>query len=186
MAEYRNKVGGVFSLTTFAPIIHGHEETVREVIESLPVGAESPLARLDMLHLSRLQIFDHLVYQGPRQKHRDTLKHHHLVFTSSFDGELDPYLDAICDRLGPEADSWGSHCIGYPGTSDRAGFRSWIRAHKVDSSLFASAYHGASVERVRDALETRERLVAFAAAAQGLEPAELQERFRSTFVEGAA
>lgn len=186
MAEYRNKVGGVYSLTTFAPIISGHEETVREVIESLPLGADSPLARLDDLHLSRLQIFDHLVYQGPRQKHRDTLEHHHLVFTSSFDGDLDPYLDKICDRLGAEADSWWSHCIGYPGTSDRAGFKRWIRAHKVDSSLFASAYHGASVKRVLGALETREKLVDFAVAAQGLDAAELQERFRSTFVEGAA
>jgi hypothetical protein len=186
MAEYRNKVGGVYSLTTFAPIIHGHEEAVREVIESLPVGPQSPLARLDALHLSRLQIFDHLVHQGPRQRHRDTLEHHHLVFTSSFDGELDPYLDAICSRLGAEADSWWSHCVDYPGTSDRDGFKRWIRAHKVDSSLFASAYHGASVKRVRDALETRERLLDFAVAAQGLEPAELQQRFRSTFVEGAA
>ena len=186
MAEYRNRTGGVYSLTTFAPILHGHEETVREVIEGLPWGEESPLARLDMLHLSRLQIFDHLVYQGPRQKHRDTLEHHHLVFTSAFDGDLDPYLEKICDRLGPDADSWWSHCIGYPGTSDREGFKRWIRAHKVDSSLFANAYHGATVQDVKRALDSRERLVAFAAEAQGLAPAELQERFRATFAGDAA
>jgi hypothetical protein len=186
MAEYRNRTGGVYSLTTFAPILHGHEEAVREVIEGLAWGEESPLARLDMLHLSRLQIFDHLVYQGPRQKHRDELKSHHLVFTSSFDGDLDTYLDAICDRLGAEADSWWGHCVGYPGTADRDGFKRWIRAHKVDSSLFANAYHGATVQDVRRALDSRERVVAFAAEAQGLSPAELQQRFRATFAGDAA
>ena len=186
MAEYRNRTGGVYSLTTFAPILHGHEDAAREVIESLPLGAESPLARLDDLHLSRLQIFDHLVYQGPRQKHRDELKSHHLVFTSSVDGDLDTYLEAICDRLGEEADSWWSHCAGYPGTGDREGFKQWIRHHKVDSGLFANAYHGATVHEVKRALDARERLVAFAAEAQGLPPAELQARFRATFAGDAA
>jgi hypothetical protein len=186
MAEYRNRTGGVYSLTVFTPILHGHEEVVREVIESLPMGEQSPLARLDMLHLSRLQIFDHLVYQGPRQRHRDTLRSHHLVFTSSFDGDLDEYLDAICSRLGAEADSWWSHCVGYPGTADPAAFKRWIRDHKVDSGLFANAYPGATVQDVRRALDTRERLAAFAADAQGMEPRELRERFRATFAGDAA
>jgi hypothetical protein len=186
MAEYRNKTGGVYSLTVFTPIQHGHEEAVREVIENLPMGPESPLARLDTLHLSRLQIFDHLIYQGPRQRHRDTLKSQHLVFTSSFDGDLDPYLETICLRLGAEADSWWGHCVGYPGAADPAAFKRWIRAHKVDSSLFASAYHGATVKQVREALDVQQRLVAFAAEAQGMEPGELQERFRATFAGDAA
>jgi hypothetical protein len=186
MAEYRNRTGGVYSLTVFTPIVGGHEQAVRDVIDNLPLGAESPLARLGSLHFSRLQIFDQLVYQGPRQRHRDTLRSNHLVFTSSFDGDLDAYLEQICARLGSDADAWWGHCVGYPGTADRAAFKSWIRAHKVDSALFASAYHGATVERVRKALDTRERLVAFAAEAQGLTPAELQERFRATFAGEAA
>jgi hypothetical protein len=186
MAEYRNKTGGVYSLTTFAPIIHGHEEQARQVIEGLPWGAESPLARLGGLHLSRIQIFDHLVYQGPRQRHRDELRSQHLVFTSSFDGDLDHYLDEICARIGPEADSWWTHCVGYPGTSDPPAFRRWIREHKVDSSLFASAYHGVTVGQVREALAAREQLVAFAAGAQGLDAQTLQARFRETFAGAGA
>ena len=66
MGESRNRVAGAYALTTFAPIIAGHEEEVRAYIEGLPMGAESPLARLDTLHLSRIQIFDQLVDQGPK------------------------------------------------------------------------------------------------------------------------
>ena len=54
-------------------------------------------------------------YQGPPQK-RETLRSSHLLFTSTFDGDLDPYLDAICERIGAEADAWWGHCVGYPGT----------------------------------------------------------------------
>ena len=101
MPDSHNRRGGAYSLTVFARIRSGHEQELREHIESLPLGPDSPLARLDTLHFSRLQIFSELVHQGPKQRRRDRLEAGHLVFTSSIDGELDPYLDAICDRLGP-------------------------------------------------------------------------------------
>jgi len=126
MPEYRNRVGGIYALTVFTPIVPGHENELRAHLEALPVGPESPLARLDRLHVSRIQIFDALVDQGPPHE-PETLKRHHLLFTSTVDGDLDPYLDAICERIGAEADGWWGHCVGYPGTADRAAFRRWIR-----------------------------------------------------------
>ena len=181
MAETRNRFGGAYALTVFTPILAGHEDAVQTVIEALPVGADSPLARLDGLHFSRLQIFRELVHQGDKQRKRDRLRSSQLVFTSTFDGELDPYLDAICARLGAEADGWWEHCAGYPGTADPAAFKRYIRAHQVDSSLFASAHPDASVAQVRESLELREQIVAFAAAAQGLGAGELQAGFRDRF-----
>jgi hypothetical protein len=172
---YRNKTGGVYGLTTFASILPGHAEEVQAYLDNLPVGAESPLARLDQLHLSRIHIFHELVDQGGG--HRvDKLDAPQLVFTSSFDGDLDPYLDAIAERV-PEADIWWGHCAGYPGRADKAAFRQWIKDHQVNAQLFANAYHGATVQDVREALDTRERVVAFAAETQGLDAGELQERF---------
>jgi hypothetical protein len=181
MGEGRNRVGGAYSLTVFAPILAGHEEAVRAVIERLPVGPDSPLARLDGLHFSRLQIFGELVHQGGRQRRRDRLRSSQLVFTSTFDGELDPYLDAICARLGAEADAWWEHCAGYPGTADRAAFKRFIRDHQVETGLFASGHPDATVARVRASLALRERIVDFAAGAQGLDPVALQAGFRERF-----
>jgi hypothetical protein len=180
MGESRNRVGSAYALTTFAPIIPGHEEELRAYIEGLPTGAESPLARLDTLHLSRIQIFDHLVHQSERHD-LDRLQSNYLVFTSSFDGDLDDYLDLICERIGAEADGWWSHCVGYPGTADRAAFKAWIKVHQRHTNLFASAYPTGTVANVRESLELRERLVDFATEAQGLDAAALKERFLSTF-----
>jgi hypothetical protein len=183
MPDSHNRNGVTYSLTVFARVRAGHEEQLRAHIESLPLGPDSPLARLAMLHYSRLQIFSDLVYQGRPQRHRDRLEGSHLVFTSSIDGELDPYLEAICDRLGPDADAWWSHCEGYPGTADRAAFKRWIRAHQNNSALFAVAAPSARVKDVLESLTVRERLVEFAASAQGLDDAELHRRFVETFAE---
>ena len=183
MAEYRNRVGGVYALTVFTPILPGHEDELRAHLDALPVGAQSPLARLDQLHLSRIQIFDELVDQGAPHR-RETLKRHHLLFTSTVDGDLDPYLDAICERIGAQADGWWGHCAGYPGTSDRAAFKRYIRAHKVDTGLLAVANPGATVQDVRESLALRERVVDFAAGAQGLDASALHERFLAAFGDG--
>jgi hypothetical protein len=183
MGASRNRVGSAYALTTFAPIIPGHEEDLRAYIEGLPTGPDSPLARLDALHLSRLQIFDHLVHQGDKQK-PDRLESNYLVFTSSFDGDLDSYLDMICERIPAEADTWWGHCVGYPGTSDRAAFKRYIADHQAHTSLFASAYPTGTVAKVHDALALRDQLVDFAADAQGLDAAVLQERFLASFGTG--
>ena len=87
-----NRVGAVYSLTVIAPIVAGREAEAREAIEALPVGF---LARLENLHFSRIHVVSELVFQGPQQRHRDQLRASQLVFTSTFDGELEPYLEAL-------------------------------------------------------------------------------------------
>ena len=44
MGASRNRVGSAYALTTFAPVIPGHEDELRAYIDSLPMGADSPLA----------------------------------------------------------------------------------------------------------------------------------------------
>ena len=178
MAEFRTKTGGVFALTTFASILPGHKDELQAYLDTLPEGPASPLARLSQLHLSRIHIFDTLVDQPgfPAEK----LDAPQLVFTSSFDGSLDRYCADLCEKV-PECDEWWGHCVAYPGRSDRAKFTAYIRAHQIDAQLFANAYHGATVQDVQRALATRERVLDFAVAAQGLDAAELQQRFRAEF-----
>jgi hypothetical protein len=176
----RNETRGAYALTVFTPIVPGHEDALREYIEGLPVGAESPLARLRGLHLSRIQIFDALVDQGHGHK-VDRLRFRQLLFTSTFDGGLDAYLDEICSLLGAEADGWWGHCVGYPGTADRAAFKAYIRAHQVNTNLFASAFPRATVAEMLEGLSLREQVAAFAADAQGLDAAALQSSFLARF-----
>lgn len=177
-----NQVGTAYAFTAFTPILHGHEAEVRTTIESLPRGPEGPFSRLGQLHFSRLHIFKDLVYQGGGQK-PETLRSSYLVFTASFDGELDAFLGAIAERMPAEADSWWGHCAGYPGTSDRAAFTRYMRHNQLTTNLFAAAYPTAGVSEVRESLELRERVLEFAIGAQGIDAAELKDRFERTFAE---
>jgi hypothetical protein len=168
-----NRVGVAYSLTVIAPVAAGREDEAREALEALPADF---LRGLGNLHFSRIHVVSDLVFQGPQQRHRDHLRASHLVFTSTFDGELEPYLEA----LRPLADTWWQYCAGYPGSAGEA-FAPWVREHQLDSSLFASAHPEATVPGVLESLDLRERIVDFAIEARTLEPAELQRRFRDAF-----
>jgi hypothetical protein len=170
-----NRVGCAYSLTVMAPVVAGREQEARDALEAL----DAPLARLGNLHFSRIHVVDELVYQGPKQRHRDHLSASQLIFTSTFDGQtLEPYLEAL--RTHAEPDAWWRFCSGYPGSADPS-FADWVRAHQIDSSLFASAHPQARVPHVLESLELRERIIDFAIEAQGLDAAALQSRFRETF-----
>lgn len=41
-----------------------------------------------------------------------------LFFTTTFDPEVDPYLDDAISRLWPGIHTWARHCEGYTGTMD--------------------------------------------------------------------
>ena len=168
-----NRVGVAYSLTVIAPVVAGREEEAREALEALPPDL---LRGLGTLHFSRIHMVSDLVFQGPQQRHRDHLRASHLVFTSTVDGELEPYLET----LRPLADTWWQYCVGYPGSEGDA-FGRWVREHQLDSSLFASAHPEATVPGVLESLALRERIVDFAIQARALEPAELQRRFRDAF-----
>jgi hypothetical protein len=180
ISERGHRKGSAYALTTFARVRDGAADELEAYLEALPRGADSPFARIPTLHIARVQLFRALVHQGPQQKHTDTLRHVHLVFTSTIDGDLDPYLDELAARV-PEADEWWGRCVGYPGRADRAAFRAWVRSKQAPPGLFQSAMPRATVREVREALALREQVIDFAVAAQGLDAGALQERFRATF-----
>jgi hypothetical protein len=182
VGESRNRTGTAYALTVFTAITPGREAAVLEYIEGLPRGEDAPIARLGTVHTSRLQIIDQLVYQGGEQI-RDELKNAYLVFTAAFDGTtLDPFLDALTEKV-PEAHEWWRHCVGYPGIQNRDAFKRWIRHNNINAGLFAVAYPNESVKAIEAALSLRQRIVDFAFEAQGLDAAQLQDRFRRTFAQ---
>ena len=177
----RNVSGQAYALTVLTPILDGHAAELTAHLDGLPEGDASPLARVPGTHLGRWVVIDQLKYQGHGQRHRDSLAASRLLFTSNFDGDLNGYLERLRTGLGEDADAVWGHCRGYPGNRDRDGFARWLRAHEIEAALFFAAYGGQTVEQVHANLDKRTRLIEFALAAQGLEPAELKSRFMEAF-----
>jgi|SRR3954462_15349925 hypothetical protein len=180
ISDRGNRLGSAYALTTFARVLPGRADELETYLGDLPRGAASPFARIDSVHTARVQLFRSLVHQGPEQRRTDVLQNAHLVFTSTIDGELDAYLDALCARV-PECDEWWGRCAGYPGRGDAGAFRAYLRDIQARPGLFQSAMPSASVPAVRESLALREQVIDFAVEAQGLDAAELQARFRAAF-----
>ncbi len=176
----RNVSGQASALTVLTPVLPERISALAGHLDALPGGERSPLARVAGTHFARWVVIDDVVYEGPPQP-RDALAAPRLLFTSNFDGRLEPYLEALRTGLGEDADAIWSHCAGYPGREEPGAWSGWLRAHQVDSGLFFAAYGDRTVSEVLAHLDLRSRLMRFALEAQALAPEVLQSRFQEAF-----
>jgi hypothetical protein len=170
-----DRSGQAGALTVLTPIAPGAEPDLRAYLEGLRAGP-SPLARLAGTHFGRWVIVSDLVAEDEREP--DHLAGPHLLFTASFDGDPDPYLDALCDELAAEAEEIWGRCAGAPRPAAGAPLKAYLRAHHHKPGFFVAAYPQATVAQVRSALAQRDEAIAFARDAQGMDPAQLQAAFR--------
>lgn len=174
-----NTNGTAYALTTIARVRTDHEDALDAYLSALPTGPQSLFARLDGVHLARLQLFRKLVHQGPHQR-PDSLRHAHLVVSMTFNGGLGRHLDNLAE-LVPECDEWWGHCVRYPGREDRAAFAAYVRSIQRRTSLFSTPFPTATVDDVRQSIALRAQVIEFAAASQHLDADELHRRFLEAF-----
>jgi hypothetical protein len=173
-----NTSGQMYALTVLTPIAPGREDALRRDLERF--DAERPLAKLRGTHFGRWVIVPNFRAE-PGQPKPDDLGCPYLLFTATFDGGLDAYLDELCTKLETEAARiWGA-CIGAPDPAAGPALKTYLRHNQIDTGLFFSAYPQATVRRVKECLDTRKRTIAFAVRAQGMEPAALQRAFLDEF-----
>src|SRR3954470_4974355 len=156
ISERGNRIGTAYALTTFARLLPGRADELEAYLRALPRSAATPFARVETLHIARVQLFRALVHQGPAQRRTDVLQNAHLVFTATIDGELDPYLDVLRAQV-PECDEWCGRSGGCPGRGDGAPLRAYVGSSQARPGLFQSAMPTASVAAVRESLALRER-----------------------------
>jgi hypothetical protein len=172
--------GQAQALTVVAGIVRGREESLRATLEALPDGAASPLAKLPGTHFARFVIApDLLVRGGMAGANEDDTNH--LIFTACLDGELSPWLTALCERIPETADAVFGACEQYPGCGDHAAFARWVADNRLRTAAFTGGYLRAPLAEVREALALRERLRTFAPRAQHMGAAELQAAFLEAF-----
>ena len=169
-----DRSGQARALTVLTPIAPGAQDDLRRYLEGLRASG-SPLARLPRTHFGRWVIVEDLVPDG--EPNPDHLATPHLLFTACFDGELDSYLDELCEALRAEAPAIWGRCLGAPQPPTGAALKAYLRAHHAKTGFFVAAYPQATVGQVRAALERREQVIAFARSAQGMNPGQLQKAF---------
>jgi hypothetical protein len=172
--------GQAHALTLMIPVDPAKVSDLATLLDTLPGGDESPLARVPGTQFARWVVLDQLVYQGPPQK-RDPWDVPRLMFTSNFDGPLERYVEGLRTGLGKDADRIFGHCQGYPGSGGAQAWAAWVMSCRIPSALFFAAYGDQTVQQVRTNLDQRTKLIAFALEAQGLPPEQLKARFMEVF-----
>lgn len=175
-----NTLGGHYALTVMTPIAPRAEDSLRAYLEGFGDQRESPFARLPRTHFGRWVIVPEFI-TDPSQRHQEDLGGPWLLFSATFDGERDSYLDELGSELGDEAERiWGS-CIGAPDPARGPALKRYLIHNQIDTGLFFSAYPDATVQQVRASLDDRDRTLAFAVRAQAMTTAEKHLAFLEEF-----
>jgi hypothetical protein len=176
-----------YGLTILSPIAGGvddsgltHDQAIRRELRAIEAQAESPFADTATTHLARCVVIDTLPYEGIPAR-LDQLRHKYLLFTSNFDGELDPYLELLRTRMPDALDRVWRHCIAFPGTRDAKAFAAYMKRCQVETSFFFGAYTKHTLDDVLRALDAQRRVGQFIEAQQSARatPAALQQSFRA-------
>ncbi len=177
-----NVSGQAYAFMAMTPVKPGEEDALTDYLRGLRTRGPSPLAKLEHTHLGRFVIVKDF-HNDPswKQRREEHLDLPYLIFTSNFDGDLDSYLDELCEKLAPEAEEIWGRCVGCPEAAKGAALKAYLKHNQIDCGFFYAAYGEATVEKVRFTLDQRERMMAFATEHQGVPPAELQQAFIEEF-----
>ncbi|CAN5552168.1 hypothetical protein BH20ACT17_BH20ACT17_13660 [soil metagenome] len=181
MSSKNNVNGQAYGFQAMTPIEPGKEHELRGYLEGMH-AAGSPLEKLPRTHMGRFVIVEDF-HNDPSwgQRKEEHLDLQYLIFTSNFDGELDSYLDELCEVMAPEAQEIWGRCVGCPASAAGDELKAYLKHNQIDCGFFYAAYGAATVPEVKAALRQRDELIAFATSSQGLGPEALQEAFIARF-----
>jgi hypothetical protein len=169
------------TLTVLAPVADGRVGALRQAVDGLPAGPESPFARVFGTHVARLTVIEAL---DDRCLQPDPGMGSFLLFATDFDGEAEVHVERLRNGLGEYADRVFGHCAGYPGIRRGKAFGDWLLRHRIPTGFSVAPYRNAPVDEVRDVLALRRRMADFVIAAEALEPAALKAAWLREFGDG--
>jgi hypothetical protein len=134
------KAGQATELTIIAPLKEGGAARLRKKMsETFGDPNQKMVDRVGTIHDMRYVIFDN-----------DT----RFLFTSTFDGAWDPYIDDFATKIPDQIDLLFGEIEGFPGIRS-PNIKEWIVNHQVPAQYFYSAYPSASVRDVWKALKVK-------------------------------
>ena len=91
-----------------------------------------------------------------RQRKEEHLDLRYLIFTSNLDGDIESYLDELCEQLAPEAAQIWGRCVGCPENPKGQPLKHYLKHNQINTGIFYAAYQDATVA-ARQALPLRAR-----------------------------
>jgi hypothetical protein len=164
-------------LAAVLPVLDERTAALREAVERLPKGTESPFARIGSTHFARLVLIER--FRGKEDEELAKVPAC-LFFSAEFDISEEGWLEAVCTLLPDDADRVFVSCAGYPGAAVPPLFAKWMLRHRVRAGFSLHANPQATVGEAIRALALRERVMAFALATGSLDPAELHKAWKAS------
>jgi hypothetical protein len=113
----------------------------------------------------------------------DELRPSYLLFESTYDCDLQNYIDIFARRLPWQMRGIWVTGAGYPGILPSSAFHRWVKDHSYTPDHSWLAYPEATTRMVASGLRVAERLRAFDAAVTGCDDEEFAFEFQRMLVE---
>jgi hypothetical protein len=174
-----NTNGKKFGFTALFPIKSADDAvSLRRYLRSMDSNRYgSPLAGVEIIHMARFVVIDHLAYQGIPAK-RDGLKSRYLLFTCDFDGEtVDVLTGKLIAGTSETVDEIWTHCVGYPGLEQRDRLTAYFEDCQLTTTLFLADRPDDEVASILRALMYKRGFTEFVESCQRKRPPDLKTAF---------
>lgn len=179
-----NTNNNAYALTLLCPIKpdQGPEQSfasrTRELLQRLPNGEQSPMARVPNTYQCRLYILNDVFFEGS-PAHEDHLKTRYLVFSCNFHGALETYLHGFWQHARKAITNIWQHCIGFDQVTDAESFSRYIKKCQVTTTYYFNGSSGAPLQEQLKALYLKQQFAEFVQEQQGKSAAEQQQAFQN-------
>lgn len=178
-----NTSNNAYALTLLCPIKpdSGPEQSfcsrTRELLQRLPNGELSPMARVPNTFQCRFYILTDVFFQGS-PAHEDHLKTRYLVFSCNFHGTLDSYLEGFWQHARKAINNIWQYCIGFDQVKDAESFFRYIKKCQITTSYYFNGSSGAPLQEQLKALYLKQQFAEFVQQMQGKSAEEQQRAFQ--------
>lgn len=149
----------------------------RLLVKKTAAGAD--LRKLSFIHFARWVVIrrDEWPPQPKGKPPREDLEHDYLLFESNFNGSWEQYIDAFSRIVPGGMDKIWKWSVKYPKSKPITPFLQYIRGCQLDTDYYYSAYSGAAINDVVNAIGVDKALEDLAREASDLSADEFLPRY---------
>ncbi len=149
----------------------------RLLVKKTAAGAD--LRKLSFIHFARWVVIrrDEWPPQPKGKPPREDLEHDYLLFESNFNGSWEQYIDAFSRIVPGGMDKIWKWSVKYPKSKPITPFLQYIRGCQIDTDYYYSAYPGAAINDVVNAIGVDKALEDLAREASDLSADEFLPRY---------